>query len=133
MVDFPAMTNGLTNNSEYWASIRTRKRGDGGLSHAVLYRLDGGQRTLTFRDNTAAAEAFAAAVKAHGIRRALAMHGYVAGPLPCAEEPHGHLARLPLRKPVSLRFEIPVRGVEDPPVVAVRFVAVRPASGPVSL
>src|ERR1700751_6326130 len=41
-----------------------------------MYRLDGGQRTLTFRDNAAAAEAFAAAIKAHGILRALAMHGY---------------------------------------------------------
>jgi integrase len=69
------MTNGLTNSSEFWASVRTRKRGDGGLSHAVLYRLDGGQRTLTFRDNAAAAEAFVAAIKAHGIHRALAMHG----------------------------------------------------------
>jgi integrase len=76
MVDFSAMTNGLTNRSEFWASLRTRKRGDGGLSHAVLYRVDGGQRTLTFRDNAAAAEAFAAAIKAHGIHRALAMHGY---------------------------------------------------------
>jgi integrase len=69
------MTNGLTNKSEFWASIRTRERGDGGLSHAVLYRLDGKQATLTFRDGHHA-EAFRAAIKAHGIRRALAMHGY---------------------------------------------------------
>jgi integrase len=69
------MTNGLTNKSDYWASIRTRQRGDGGLSHAVLYRLDGKQATLTFRDEHHA-EAFRAAIKAHGIHRALAMHGY---------------------------------------------------------
>jgi len=70
------VTNGLTNSQDYWASIRRRERGGGGTSYAVLYRLDGGQRTLTFRDNAAAAEAFAAAIKAHGIHRALAMHGY---------------------------------------------------------
>jgi integrase len=70
------VTNGLTNSQDRWASIRRRERGDGGTSYAVLYRLGGGQRTLTFRDNAAAAEAFAAAIKAHGIHRALAMHGY---------------------------------------------------------
>src|SRR5271156_2946977 len=59
MVHFSA----LTNSSEFWASVRTRQRGDGGLSHAVLYRLDGGQRTLTFRDNAAAAEAFDARLR----------------------------------------------------------------------
>jgi len=76
MIQFHTMTNGLTNKSDFWASIRKRQRGDGGLSYAVLYRLEGGQRTLTFRDNAAAADAFAAAIKAHGIHRALAMHGY---------------------------------------------------------
>ena len=49
------MTNGLTKSQDYWASIRRRERGGGGTSYAVLYRLDGGQRTLTFRDNAAAA------------------------------------------------------------------------------
>lgn len=74
-MNFSAMTNGLTNSQDHWASVRPRKRGDGGTSFAVLYRLDGGQRTLTFRDNEAAAEAFASLIKAHGIHRALAMHG----------------------------------------------------------
>jgi Phage integrase, N-terminal SAM-like domain len=76
MVDFSAMTNGLTKSQDHWASVRPRKRGGGGLSYAVMYRLDGAQRTLTFRDNPAAAEAFAAAIKAHGIHRALAQNGF---------------------------------------------------------
>jgi integrase len=70
------VTNGLTKSQDHWASVRRRERGGGGFSYAVMYRLDGGQRTLTFRDNPAAAEAFASAIKVHGIHRALAMHGY---------------------------------------------------------
>ncbi|CAM3377717.1 site-specific integrase [Mycobacterium colombiense] len=73
------MTNGLTNRSvspqDYWASIRKRERANGQPSYAVLYRLDGGQRTLTLHDECQA-EAFKAAIKAHGIHRALAMNGY---------------------------------------------------------
>ncbi|GAB3029485.1 hypothetical protein MBOU_14380 [Mycobacterium bourgelatii] len=73
------MTNGLTNGQgsaqDFWASMRPRKRANGDTSYAVLYRLDGGQRTLTFRDERQA-EAFKSAIKAHGIHRALSMHGY---------------------------------------------------------
>ncbi|OBG75342.1 MULTISPECIES: site-specific integrase [unclassified Mycobacterium] len=69
------MTNGLTNAQDFWASIRTRERANGDKSYAVLYRLDGGQRVLTFRDEKLA-EAFKAAIKAHGIGRALELHGY---------------------------------------------------------
>lgn len=69
------MTNVLTNRTDYWASIRKRQRGDGGFSYAVLYRMDGKQATLTFREEQHA-EAFRAAIKAHGIHRALEMQGY---------------------------------------------------------
>ncbi|ORW32712.1 integrase [Mycobacterium paraense] len=73
------MTNGLTNGAassqDRWASIRERKRANGATSYAVLYRLDGGQRTLTFHDKPPA-EALKAAIKAHGIHRALEMNGY---------------------------------------------------------
>jgi integrase len=69
------LTNGATTNQDRWASIRRRDRANGEPSFAVLYRLDGGQRTLTFRDEPPA-EAFKAAIKAHGIHRALKMHGY---------------------------------------------------------
>ena len=69
------MTNVLTNSQDYWASIRTRDRANGEPSFAVLYRLDGKQCTLTFRDGRQA-EAFKAAIKAHGINRALEMNGY---------------------------------------------------------
>jgi len=69
------MTNAQGSSQDFWASIRPRKRASGETSYAVLYRLDGGQRVLTFRDQRQA-EAFKSAIKAHGIRRALEMNGY---------------------------------------------------------
>jgi hypothetical protein len=73
------MTSGTTSKSapsrEHWASIRTRKRGDGGESHAVLYWVDGSQRTITYRDRLQA-DAFCAAIRAHGVNEAFRMNGY---------------------------------------------------------
>lgn len=60
---------------DFWASIRPRERANGATSYAVLYRLDGKQCTLTLRDERQA-EALKAAIKAHGIHRALEMNGY---------------------------------------------------------
>jgi hypothetical protein len=54
---------------------------------------------------------------------------FVAGPLPFTVKPHAHFTGLPLRKPVRLRFGVPVFGVKDAPVVAVGLVAVSPGSG----
>jgi hypothetical protein len=56
------MSNGLSNKSEHWVSIRERRRGDGSTSYNVLYHLDGKQRSLTLRDKLVA-DAFVAAVK----------------------------------------------------------------------
>lgn len=56
------------------ASIRRRVRKDGGTTYAVLYTLDGRQSSLSFIDHKAA-QAFKAAVDAHGAARALQMHG----------------------------------------------------------
>ena len=61
------------------ASIRTRARSDGTLAYAVLYRLDSRQCALTFQSEPAAV-AFAAAVDAHGPKRALEMHDIDAAP-----------------------------------------------------
>ncbi len=59
------------------AVIRERPRKDGAISYIVLYRFGGRgskQGALTF-DDKKTAEAFAAAVAAHGAARALEMHG----------------------------------------------------------
>lgn len=56
------------------ASIRKRPRRDGTIAYAVLYTIDGRQSSLPFEDPKAA-EAFRAAVNAHGPTRALEMHG----------------------------------------------------------
>jgi integrase len=71
------MTNGMPNPSvvseDFWASIRKRQRKDGSSAHTVLCHLGGRQFPVTF-DDGAAAEAFRATVKAHGIHRAMSMH-----------------------------------------------------------
>lgn len=73
------MSNGLSNKSAFWASVRKRPRGDGSTAYLVSYRIDDpetGDETqsgLTF-DDEQTAEAFKAAVKAHGARRALDMY-----------------------------------------------------------
>ncbi|MGO9030579.1 tyrosine-type recombinase/integrase [Mycobacterium sp.] len=69
------MTSKKTSDSSRWASIRKRQRTDGSMSYTVLYWQDGKQSPLTFRDEPSA-EAFKLAIKAHGVRRALEMHGY---------------------------------------------------------
>jgi integrase len=69
------MSNGLSNSSDRWASIRERRRGDGNTSYNVQYYLDGKQRSLTLRDKLVA-DAFVSSVKAHGSRSALQMYGY---------------------------------------------------------
>ncbi|UVK63030.1 tyrosine integrase [Mycobacterium phage Beakin] len=59
------------------ASVRERVRKDGTTAYLVSYRFGGrgsAQGALTF-DNRKAADAFAAAVDAHGAARALEMHG----------------------------------------------------------
>lgn len=56
------------------ASIRERPRRDGTTAFHVLYRHKGRQSSLTF-DDERAAQAFVAAIDAHGVTRALAMHG----------------------------------------------------------
>ncbi len=61
------------------ASIRERPRKDGTVCYAVLYTLDGRQSSLPF-DNPKAADAFKAAVEAHGAARALGMHGIAPAP-----------------------------------------------------
>lgn len=61
------------------ASIRERPRKDGTVAYAVLYTLDGRQSSLPF-DDPKAADAFKAAVEAHGPQRALEMHGLPAAP-----------------------------------------------------
>jgi integrase len=61
------------------ASIRERPRKDGTTAYAVLYSIDGRQSSLPF-DDPKAAEAFKAAVEAHGAKRALEMHGLDAAP-----------------------------------------------------
>lgn len=48
------------------ASIRTRQRANGTTAHCVLFRHDGQQSTLTFEGGKAA-DAFPAAVEAHGV------------------------------------------------------------------
>ena len=79
-----------------WASIRRRCRRDGTTAYAVIYwtvnhesAAPGGgryrQHTLTF-DNEPTAEAFRAAVKAHGTGRALDMHGI--DPAPARAQRH---------------------------------------------
>lgn len=72
------MTNGMPNQagstSDYWASIRKRERKNGTIAYTVLCHLDGRQFPVTFDNSEAHAEAFKAAVKAHGIHRALKMH-----------------------------------------------------------
>lgn len=73
------MSNGLSSKSDHWVSIRTRQRGDGNTSYNVLYHLGGKQRSLTLRDPLVA-DAFAAAVKAHGAEAALEMNGYEVRP-----------------------------------------------------
>ncbi|HPY26015.1 MAG TPA: hypothetical protein PLK19_17040 [Mycobacterium sp.] len=65
------------------ASIRPRPRADGTTAYVVLFRHEGRQSTLTF-DTEIAAEAFRAAVEAHGPDRALSMHGI---------QPHLHRER----------------------------------------
>ena len=58
-------------------SVRERSLKDGTVAYTVAYRFGGRgsrQGSLTF-SSRAAAEAFAAAVKAHGAERALTMHG----------------------------------------------------------
>lgn len=69
------MASKKTSDPSRWASIRKRQRGDGSMSFTVLYWQDGKQSPLTFRDEPSA-EAFKLAIKAHGVRRALEMHGY---------------------------------------------------------
>lgn len=56
------------------ASIREVPRQDGSTAYAALFRVDGRQSTLTF-DIRKHAEAFTAAVDAHGAKRAMEMHG----------------------------------------------------------
>lgn len=73
------MTSDLTSSGSHWASIRRRERKNGTVAYAVLYWLDNRQCTLTF-DSEPAAEAFRAAIKAHGAPRALQMHGVDPGP-----------------------------------------------------
>lgn len=60
--------------SDKWSTIRARTRKDGTTCHSVLHWLDGRQTSLPF-DDERAAEAFVAAIKAHGARRAREMHG----------------------------------------------------------
>ncbi len=71
------MTNGMPNGSgvseDFWASIRKRGRKNGTTAYTVLCHLGGRQFPVTF-DQEAAADAFRATVKAHGIHRAMAMH-----------------------------------------------------------
>lgn len=55
------------------AWIKTRPRGDGSTAYLVVYKIDGHQGGLTF-DTEKTAQAFKAAVEAHGARRALEMH-----------------------------------------------------------
>ena len=71
----PLCASEKTSGSSRWASIRIRQRADGSMSYTVLYWQDGKQSPLTFRDEPSA-EAFKLATKAHGVRRALEMHGY---------------------------------------------------------
>lgn len=61
------------------AAIRERPRGDGTIGYAVLYTMDRRQSSLTF-DDPKKAEAFKAAIDAHGAARALEMHGINADP-----------------------------------------------------
>jgi integrase len=68
-----AMTNRQSSGPDFWASIRSRPRSDGTTGYAVLFRLDGKQRPITF-DVEEHAKAFQFAVKAFGIHRALEMH-----------------------------------------------------------
>ncbi|MCV7359157.1 tyrosine-type recombinase/integrase [Mycolicibacterium fluoranthenivorans] len=56
------------------ASIRKVDRKDGTVAHTVLFRLENRQRALAFND-TLSAEAFRAAIEAHGPLRAMEMHG----------------------------------------------------------
>lgn len=56
------------------ASIRERPRKDGTVAYSVLYTLDGRQTSLPF-DDEKAAEAFKAAVDAHGAARACEIYG----------------------------------------------------------
>jgi integrase len=67
------MPNQAGSPQDYWASIRKRERKDGNFAYTVLCHLDGRQFPVTF-DLEGHAEAFKAAVKAHGIHRALKMH-----------------------------------------------------------
>ena len=64
------MTSEMPSGGDRWASIRRRQRADGSTSYTVLYWLDGKQSPLTLRDERAA-EALCAAIKAHGVHRAL--------------------------------------------------------------
>lgn len=82
MVVSETMTSGMTSKSDKWASIRKRTRGDGGTSYVLLYWFDDRQRPLTFRDELAA-QALQAAIRAHGVHRALEMHGIA---LPARDE-----------------------------------------------
>lgn len=76
----------MTSSGSNWASIRKRERKDGTVAYAVLYWLDGRQHPLTF-DSEPAAEAFKAAIKAHGALRALQMHDIDPGPRTRQEAP----------------------------------------------
>jgi integrase len=67
------------------ASVRPRPRADGTTAYVVLFRHDGRQTTVTF-DTEKAAEAFRAAVDAHGPARALDMHD-IEPPRPRATSP----------------------------------------------
>lgn len=73
------MPSDLPSSDSHWASVRKRPRADKTYSYSVLYWLDGGQKTLTFKRDVnnaeALADALAAAIKAHGAERGLAMHG----------------------------------------------------------
>lgn len=62
-----------------WASIRPRQRKDGTTCLSVLHWIDGRQTSLPF-DDKLAADAFVAAVKAHGARRAREMLGITTTP-----------------------------------------------------
>jgi len=68
------MPNQTGSPQDYWASIRKRERKNGTVAYTVLCHLDGRQFPVTFDNSEAHAEAFKAAVKAHGIHRALKMH-----------------------------------------------------------
>ncbi|OBK30668.1 hypothetical protein A5634_15370 [Mycobacterium asiaticum] len=55
------------------ASIRERVRSNGELTFAVLFRVDGRQSSLSFKDRHQA-DGFRSPIKGHGAERALEMH-----------------------------------------------------------